>query len=50
MSRGMGSDFEMIEGKGIQTVRNKNQAKRGKNLKFRLKEKEKRKEKENEEK
>ena len=30
MSRGKGSDFEMIEGEGILRVRNKNQAKTGK--------------------
>ena len=31
MSRGMGSDFQMIEGEGILRARNKNQAKREKN-------------------
>ena len=31
MSRGMGSDFEMIEGEGILRVRNENQAKTGNN-------------------
>ena len=31
MFRGMGSDFEMIEGEGILRVRNKKHAKRGKN-------------------
>ena len=31
MSRGKGSNFEMIEGDGILTVRNENQAKAGKN-------------------
>ena len=31
MSRGMGSDFEMIEGEGILRVRNKNQAETGRN-------------------
>ena len=30
MSRGKGSDFEVIEGEGILRVRNKNQAKMGK--------------------
>ena len=30
MYRGIGSDFEMIEGEGILRVRNKNQAKREK--------------------
>ena len=31
MFRGMGSDFEMLEGEGILRVRNQNQAKREKN-------------------
>ena len=31
MSRGNGCDFDMIEGEGIVRVRNKNQAKTGKN-------------------
>ena len=31
MFRGMGSDFEMIEGEGILRVRNKNQTKRKEN-------------------
>ena len=31
MSSGMGSDFGMIMGEGILTVRNKNKAKTGKN-------------------
>ena len=31
MSREMGNDFEMVEGKGILKVRNENQAKTGKN-------------------
>ena len=31
MSRGIGSDFEMIKGEGILRVRNKNQAEAGKN-------------------
>ena len=35
MSRGKGSDFEMIEGEGILRGRNKNQGKTGKNKNLR---------------
>ena len=45
MSRGMASDFEVIEGEGILRVRNKNQAKTGKKLKFETKGKRKKKKK-----
>ena len=40
MSRVKRSDFEMIEGEGILRVRNKNQAKTGKNWNLRQKRKE----------
>ena len=39
MSRGKGSDFEMIERESILRVRNKNQAKAGKKLRFDTKKK-----------
>ena len=41
MSRGTGSDFEMIDGEGILRVRNKTQAKTGKHLNLGCKGKEK---------
>ena len=45
MSRGMASDFEVIEGEGILRVRKKNQAKTGKKLNFETKGKRKKKKK-----